>query len=103
MPYSNFSKRISSLGLKQHSEHWIYIFTVLKNSALGEDLDWEWNVKPPPVITEEVSQSIEELIMKRISEGHFDDVQKVNKLPSKAPREMKELVKHHKLLYPTVF
>ncbi|MFS7908324.1 putative U3 small nucleolar ribonucleoprotein complex, subunit Mpp10 [Helianthus anomalus] len=74
-----------------------------KNSALGEDLDWERNVKPPPVITEEVSQSIEELIMKRISEGHFDDVQKVNKLPSKAPREMKELVKHHKLLYPTVF
>ncbi|KAJ0441187.1 putative U3 small nucleolar ribonucleoprotein complex, subunit Mpp10 [Helianthus annuus] len=62
-----------------------------KNSALGEDLDWERNVKPPPVITEEVSQSIEELIMKRISEGHFDDVQKVNKLPSKAPREMKEL------------
>ncbi|KAJ0915763.1 putative U3 small nucleolar ribonucleoprotein complex, subunit Mpp10 [Helianthus annuus] len=91
MPYSNFSKRISSLGLKQHSQHWIYIFTVLKNSALGEDLDWERNVKPPPVITEEVSQSIEELIMKRISEGHFDDVQKVNKLPSKAPREMKEL------------
>ncbi|MFS7984735.1 hypothetical protein Hanom_Chr11g00990011 [Helianthus anomalus] len=41
--------------------------------------------------------------MKRISKGHFDDVQKVNKLPSKAPREIKELVKHHKLLYPTVF
>ncbi|XP_021978970.1 uncharacterized protein LOC110874977 [Helianthus annuus] len=31
--------------------------------------------------------------MKRISEGHFDDVQKVNKLPSKTPREMKELTK----------
>ncbi|KAI7734481.1 hypothetical protein M8C21_030289, partial [Ambrosia artemisiifolia] len=62
-----------------------------KNSALEVDLDWERNAKPPPVITEEVSQSIEELIMKRISEGHFDDVQKVNRLPSKAPREMKEL------------
>ncbi|XP_076947586.1 M phase phosphoprotein 10-like [Bidens hawaiensis] len=62
-----------------------------KNSALEVDLDWERNAKPPPVITEEVSQSIEELIMKRIAEGHFDDVQKVNKLPSKAPREMKEL------------
>ncbi|KAJ0612223.1 putative U3 small nucleolar ribonucleoprotein complex, subunit Mpp10 [Helianthus annuus] len=67
------------------------MFNLAKNSALGEDLDWERNVKPPPVITEEVSQSIEELIMKRISEGHFDDVQKVNKLPSKTPREMKEL------------
>ncbi|KAI3755906.1 hypothetical protein L1987_55715 [Smallanthus sonchifolius] len=62
-----------------------------KNSALEVDLDWERNAKPPPVITEEVSQSIEELIIKRISEGHFDDVQKVNRLPSKAPREMKEL------------
>ncbi|MFS7984758.1 putative U3 small nucleolar ribonucleoprotein complex, subunit Mpp10 [Helianthus anomalus] len=78
------------------------MFSLAKYSALGEDLDWERNVKPPPVITE-VSQSIEELIMKRISKGHFGDVQKVNKLPSKAPREMKELVKHHKLLYPTVF
>ncbi|KVH91261.1 Mpp10 protein [Cynara cardunculus var. scolymus] len=65
-----------------------------KNSALEVDLDWERNAKPPPVITEEVSQSIEELIMKRISEGHFDDVQKAPSLPSKAPREMKELVKH---------
>ncbi|KAK9077592.1 hypothetical protein SSX86_005929 [Deinandra increscens subsp. villosa] len=62
-----------------------------KNSALEVDLDWERNAKPPPVITEEVSQSIEELIMKRISEGHFDDVQRVDRLPSKAPREMKEL------------
>lgn len=39
-----------------------------KNSALEVDLDWERNAKPPPVITEEVSQSIEELILKRISE-----------------------------------
>lgn len=74
-----------------------------KNSALEVDLDWERNVKPPPVITEEFSQSIEELIMKRISEGHFDDVQKVDRLPSKAPRELKELVKRHKLLYLTIF
>ncbi|CAI9280394.1 unnamed protein product [Lactuca saligna] len=62
-----------------------------KNSALEVDLDWERNAKPPPVITEEVSQSIEEIILKRISEGHFDDVQKAATLPSKAPREMKEL------------
>lgn len=66
-----------------------------KNSALEVDLDWERNAKPPPVITEEVSQSIEELIMKRIAEGHFNDVQKAPSLPSKAPREMKELVKRH--------
>lgn len=64
-----------------------------KNSALEVDLDWERNVKPPPVITEEVSQSIEEIIMKRIADGLFDDVQKAPSLPSKAPREMKEMVK----------
>nr|XP_043615243.1 U3 small nucleolar ribonucleoprotein protein MPP10 [Erigeron canadensis] len=62
-----------------------------KNSALEVDLDWDRNVNPPPVITEEVSQSIEELIMKRISEGHFDDVERPPSSPSKAPREMKEL------------
>lgn len=66
-----------------------------KNSALEVDLDWDRNVNPPPVITEEVSQSIEELILKRISEGNFDDVQRAPSSPSKAPREMKELVKHH--------
>lgn len=63
-----------------------------KNSALAVDLDWERNAKPPPVITEEVSQSIEEIIMKRIADGQFDDVQKAPTLPSKAPREIKEMV-----------
>ncbi|XP_071733923.1 M phase phosphoprotein 10 [Rutidosis leptorrhynchoides] len=62
-----------------------------KNSALEVDLDWERNAQPPPVITEEVSMSIEQLIMKRISEGSFDDVQKAPSLPSKGPREIKEL------------
>ncbi|KAF7124637.1 hypothetical protein RHSIM_Rhsim12G0165800 [Rhododendron simsii] len=61
------------------------------NSALEVDLDFEHNVRPAPVITEEVTASIEELIQKRILEGHFDDVQKVPDLPSKAPKERKEL------------
>ncbi|KAJ7945849.1 U3 small nucleolar ribonucleoprotein MPP10 [Quillaja saponaria] len=42
-----------------------------KNSALEVDLDFEHN--------------------KRILEGHFDDVQRALRLPSKAPREIKEL------------
>ncbi|GAB4845717.1 U3 snoRNP protein [Ancistrocladus abbreviatus] len=62
-----------------------------KNSALEVDLDFEHNVRPPPVITEEVTASIEELIKKRIVEGSFDDVQRAPKLPSQTPREVKEL------------
>lgn len=62
-----------------------------KNSALEVDLDFEHNMRPAPVITEEVTASLEELIQKRILEGHFDDVQKAPMLPSKAPKELKEL------------
>lgn len=39
-----------------------------KNSALEVDLDFEHNVRPPPVITEEFTADIEELIKKRILE-----------------------------------
>lgn len=39
-----------------------------KNSALEVDLDFEHNVRPAPVITEEVTASLEELIQKRILE-----------------------------------
>ncbi|CAL4995698.1 unnamed protein product [Urochloa decumbens] len=62
-----------------------------KNSALEVDLDFEHNVRPVPVITEEVTASLEEIIKKRIAEDHFDDVEKPSLLPSKAPKEHKEL------------
>ncbi|PPR82631.1 hypothetical protein GOBAR_AA38082 [Gossypium barbadense] len=62
-----------------------------KNSALEVDLDFEHNVRPAPVITEEVTASLEDLIKTRISEGMFDDVQKARTSSSKAPREIKEL------------
>lgn len=39
-----------------------------KNSALEVDLDFEHNVRPPPVITEEVTASIEDIIQKRIEQ-----------------------------------
>nr|CAB3490846.1 unnamed protein product [Digitaria exilis] len=61
------------------------------NSALEVDLDFEHNVRPAPVITEEVTASLEDMIKKRIAEGHFDDVEKPSLLPSKAPKEHKEL------------
>ncbi|KAF3437011.1 hypothetical protein FNV43_RR19764 [Rhamnella rubrinervis] len=62
-----------------------------KNSALEVDLDFEHNVRPPPVITEEVTESIENMIQRRIAKGLFDDVQKATPLPSRAPKEIKEL------------
>ncbi|XP_055827658.1 M phase phosphoprotein 10 isoform X2 [Solanum dulcamara] len=62
-----------------------------KNSALEVDLDFEHNVRPAPVITEEVTATLEEMIQKRIIEGRYDDVQKPPSLPSRAPRETKEL------------
>ncbi|PIA61864.1 hypothetical protein AQUCO_00200098v1 [Aquilegia coerulea] len=61
-----------------------------KNSALAIDLDYESNVRPME-ITEEVTASLEDLIKKRILEGDFNDVQKAPSLPSKAPKEIKEL------------
>ncbi|XP_021753133.1 U3 small nucleolar ribonucleoprotein protein MPP10-like [Chenopodium quinoa] len=61
------------------------------DSALEVDLDFEHNIRPPPVITEEVTASLEEIIKKRILEGHFDDVQRAPKVPSAAPKETKEL------------
>ncbi|KAG8388571.1 hypothetical protein BUALT_Bualt02G0139200 [Buddleja alternifolia] len=62
-----------------------------KNSALEVDLDFEHNVRPAPVITEEVTASLEELIQKRVLEGRFDDVPKPPTLSTKGPREKKEL------------
>ncbi|KAF8399673.1 hypothetical protein HHK36_015544 [Tetracentron sinense] len=62
-----------------------------KNSALEVDLDFEHNVRPAPVVTEEVTASLEDLIKKRILEEHFDDVQKAPSLPSKSPKELREL------------
>lgn len=44
------------------------------NSLLEEDLDFERAGKPVPVITAEVSESIEELIKRRILNQEFDEI-----------------------------
>nr|XP_011464024.1 PREDICTED: U3 small nucleolar ribonucleoprotein protein MPP10 isoform X2 [Fragaria vesca subsp. vesca] len=61
------------------------------NSALEVDLDFEHNVRPAPPITEEVTLAIEDMIRKRIEQDLFDDVQRAPALPTKAPRERKEM------------
>jgi U3 small nucleolar RNA-associated protein MPP10 len=45
-----------------------------QNSLLEEDLDFERTGKPVPVITAEVSESIEDLIKRRILAQEFDEV-----------------------------
>lgn len=62
-----------------------------KNSAIEVELDFEHNVRPAPVITEEVTASLEEMIKKRIAEDNFDDVEMPSILPSKAPKKQKEM------------
>ncbi|KAL9337917.1 hypothetical protein Peur_069686 [Populus x canadensis] len=62
-----------------------------KNSALEVDLDFEHNMRPAPVITEEVTATLEDMIKSRIIEGRFDDIRKAPSVHSKTPRELKEL------------
>eukprot|EP00850_Spirogloea_muscicola_P010468 SM000061S19295 [mRNA] locus=s61:632077:636247:+ [translate_table: standard] len=45
-----------------------------KNSALEVDLDFEHAARPPPVLTEESTLSLEDVIRTRIAQGQFDDV-----------------------------
>ncbi|PSN68567.1 Mpp10 protein [Corynespora cassiicola Philippines] len=47
-----------------------------ENALLEEELDFEQTGKPMTVVTAEVSESIEELIKKRILAGEFDEVRR---------------------------
>jgi U3 small nucleolar RNA-associated protein MPP10 len=44
------------------------------DALLEEDLEFERTAKPVPVITREVTESLEEMIRRRIKEGNFDDL-----------------------------
>ena len=44
------------------------------DSLLDEDLEFERTAKPVPVITKDVTESLEEMIRRRIKEGNFDDL-----------------------------
>jgi U3 small nucleolar RNA-associated protein MPP10 len=52
-----------------------------KNSllAIPEELDFERSMKPVPIVTEEQTRSLEEIIKQRILDDNFDDV--LRKLP----------------------
>ncbi|CAG8539157.1 3904_t:CDS:10 [Paraglomus occultum] len=46
------------------------------NSLLEEDLEYDFVSKPVPVITEDVTNKLEEIIKRRILDGTFDDVER---------------------------
>ncbi|CAO3589568.1 unnamed protein product [Absidia cylindrospora] len=46
------------------------------NSLLEEDMEFDHSVKPVPVITQETTNVLEDMIKKRISEGTYDDVER---------------------------
>eukprot|EP00252_Welwitschia_mirabilis_P013251 TRINITY_DN29206_c0_g1_i1.p1 TRINITY_DN29206_c0_g1~~TRINITY_DN29206_c0_g1_i1.p1 ORF type:complete len:594 (-),score=170.04 TRINITY_DN29206_c0_g1_i1:407-2188(-) len=62
-----------------------------KNSALEVQLDFDHNMRPVPVITEDVTASLEDMIKHRIAEERFDDVQRKPSILSRAPKERIEI------------
>ncbi|CAK9865997.1 unnamed protein product [Sphagnum jensenii] len=62
-----------------------------KNSALEVELDFEHAARPAPVITEEVTASLEDIIRSRIIEERFDDVQRKAIVGDIAPKARVEL------------
>lgn len=54
-----------------------------ENSLLAEDLDFETTAKVVPENTEEKTQSLEDLIKKRIIEENFNDVERVTQVNDK--------------------
>ncbi|ORX88418.1 Mpp10 protein [Basidiobolus meristosporus CBS 931.73] len=63
------------------------------NSLLEEDLEFDHASKPAPVITQEVTETLEDMIKRRIIDNLFDDVQRKKdpNLPAFKPSKMVEL------------
>ncbi|KXN74821.1 Mpp10 protein, partial [Conidiobolus coronatus NRRL 28638] len=70
------------------------------NSLLEEDLEFDYASKPAPLITEEVTHDLEDLIKKRIIENQFNDVEKkvAPKVREFQPREQLDQEKSLKSL-----
>ncbi|CAB4252126.1 similar to Saccharomyces cerevisiae YJR002W MPP10 Component of the SSU processome and 90S preribosome [Maudiozyma barnettii] len=63
------------------------------DALLTEDLEFERTAKPVPVITTEVTESLEDMIRKRIKEFNFDDLQRktINDFAQRGQRQKVEI------------
>ncbi|KAJ1897541.1 U3 snoRNP protein [Kickxella alabastrina] len=64
-----------------------------KNSLLGEDLEFDHVQKPVPVVTQEATQTLEDIIKRRIISEQWDDVERKKDIQAKPfrPSEFIEL------------
>eukprot|EP01007_Sphenomonas_quadrangularis_P000475 NODE_131_length_2044_cov_132.546867_g100_i0.p1 GENE.NODE_131_length_2044_cov_132.546867_g100_i0~~NODE_131_length_2044_cov_132.546867_g100_i0.p1 ORF type:complete len:610 (-),score=239.42 NODE_131_length_2044_cov_132.546867_g100_i0:159-1988(-) len=62
------------------------------NSLLEVDVDFDHVAKPKPVVTEEFTEKLEEMIKRRVAEGRFDDVERKVKLTTAADALLKPTV-----------
>ena len=64
-----------------------------EDALLTEDLEFERTAKPVPVITTDVTESLEEMIRKRIKEFNFDDLQRktINDFTQRGQRQQVEI------------
>lgn len=60
-----------------------------QDSLINTELEFDRNAKPAPVVTQEVTNSLEEMIRDRIKNEKFDDIPK--RLPPQGPRKSREL------------
>ncbi|KAJ2843317.1 U3 snoRNP protein, partial [Coemansia erecta] len=70
------------------SKHWTMIGEVNssarpKDSLLGESLEFDYVQKPVPVVTQEVTQTIEDMIKRRILNEEWDDVERKKDIQAK--------------------
>ncbi|XP_014667547.1 PREDICTED: U3 small nucleolar ribonucleoprotein protein MPP10-like [Priapulus caudatus] len=63
-----------------------------ENSLLQEHVEFDQTVKPAPIVTEEVTKSLEELITQRVKDQAWDDVERRKKATTDAQEYKKKVI-----------
>ena len=87
---------LENANLNSRTENWqlqgeVSVKKRPENSLLEEDLEFDVGAKPVPVITEQVTSSLEALIKQRICDDLFDDVER-RYAPNELVKKERELV-----------